>query len=170
MLIEASVTESPALRVAWSAAQRISQVLGMKSSPRDVRAFARCCIPLHLGASPSAGLRLNRGGKTPAPRRSRRSRHLRDYESASTWITLWFMEQDLWQPLVPRPTTAAATRATLRLVRFQVVAREQMAIAAEIGYGHGFEDTFQRKAHHMCFGCFKPRPATMPPKTAGLRR
>ena len=47
--------ESLVLLVAWSAAQRISQAPGgMKSSPRDVGAFAPCCIPLRFGASRSA--------------------------------------------------------------------------------------------------------------------
>ncbi len=33
-----------------------------------------------------------------------------------------------------------------------------MAIAADFGYGHRFQDTFQGKAHHISFGCFKARP------------
>lgn len=57
-----------------------------------------------------------------------------------------------------RPTTAAAAPATFRLVHLQVVGREQMAIAAYVGYGHGLEDAFQAKAHHISFGCFKARP------------
>jgi hypothetical protein len=44
------------------------------------------------------------------------------------------------------------------LVHLQVVGREQMAIAADIGYGHGLEDTFQGKAHDISFGCSKARP------------
>jgi hypothetical protein len=66
---------------------------------------------------------------------------------------------------MPRPkfgrshsTTAPAAPATFRVVHLQVVGREQMAIAADIGYGHGPEDTFQRKAHHISFGCSKARP------------
>ena len=66
---------------------------------------------------------------------------------------------------MPRPklgrshsTTAPAAPATFRVVHLQVVGREQMAIAADIGYGHRLEDTFQRKAHHISFGCFKARP------------
>ena len=57
-----------------------------------------------------------------------------------------------------RPTTAAAAPTTFRRVHLQVVGREQMTIAADIGYGHGFEDTFQGKAHHISFGCSKARP------------
>jgi hypothetical protein len=56
------------------------------------------------------------------------------------------------------PTTGAAAPAASRFVHLQVVGREQMAIAADIGYGQGFEDTFQGKAHHISFGCFKARP------------
>jgi hypothetical protein len=51
--------------------------------------------------------------------------------------------------LMPRPkfgrscaTTPAA--ATIRLVHLKVVHREQMAIAADLGYGHRLEDAFQR--------------------------
>jgi len=33
-----------------------------------------------------------------------------------------------------------------------------MAITAEIGYGHGLEDTLQGKADHISFGCSKARP------------
>ena len=58
----------------------------------------------------------------------------------------------------PRPTAAAAAPATFRLAHVQIVGREQMAIAADIGYGHGLEDSFQRKAHHISFGCSKARP------------
>jgi hypothetical protein len=43
-----------------------------------------------------------------------------------------------------RPTTVAAAPATFRLVHLQVVGREQMAIAADTGYGHGPEDTSRR--------------------------
>jgi hypothetical protein len=75
------------------------------------------------------------------------------------------MDQNLCRPLMPRPklggsrpTTAAASPATFRLVHLQVVGREQMAIAADIGYGHGLEDTFEGKAHHLSFGCSKARP------------
>jgi len=57
-----------------------------------------------------------------------------------------------------RPTTAAAAPATGRLVHLQIVEREQMAVAAEIWYGHGLEDAFRGKAHHIGFGCFKARP------------
>jgi hypothetical protein len=72
---------------------------------------------------------------------------------------------DLCRGLVPRskpgrsrPTTAAAAPATFRMAHFQVVGREQMAIAADTGYGHGLENTFRRKAHDMSFGCSKARP------------
>jgi hypothetical protein len=44
------------------------------------------------------------------------------------------------------------------LVHFQVIGREQMAVAADIGYGHGLEDAFQGKTDHISFGCFKARP------------
>ena len=67
-----------------------------------------------------------------------------------------------------RPTTAAAAPTTFRRVHLQVVGREQMTIAADIGYGHGFEDTFQGKAHHISFGCSKARPRYQP--NLGLHR
>ena len=57
-----------------------------------------------------------------------------------------------------RPPTAAAAPATSRLVHLQVIRHEQMAIAADIGYGHGLEGRFRRKGHDMSFGCFKSRP------------
>jgi hypothetical protein len=57
-----------------------------------------------------------------------------------------------------QPTTAAAAPATSRSVRLQVVGREQMAIAADAGYSHGLEHTFQGKADHVSFGCSKARP------------
>jgi hypothetical protein len=44
------------------------------------------------------------------------------------------------------------------MVYIQIVGREQMAIATDIGYGHGLEEPFQGKAHHISFGCFKARP------------
>lgn len=56
------------------------------------------------------------------------------------------------------PATAAASPATFRLVYLQVVRREQMAIAADAGYGHGLEHTFRREGHDMSFGCSKARP------------
>jgi len=100
-----------------------------------------------------------------APCDSGSSRNLRDYESASTWITLSFMHQNLCCPLMPRPklggsrpTTAAAAPAAFRLVHLQVVGREQMAIAAYTGYGHALADTFRRKGHDVSFGCSKARP------------
>jgi hypothetical protein len=58
----------------------------------------------------------------------------------------------------PRSTTAAAAPATFRMVHLQVVGREQMTVAADFGYGHGLEDAFQGKAHHISFGCFKAGP------------
>src|SRR6185312_14949214 len=85
--------------------------------------------------------------------------------SASTWITLSFVNQNLRHRLMPRPkfgrshsTTAPAAPAAIRLVQLQVVGREQMTIAAGIGYGHRLEGTFEGKAHHPCFGCSKARP------------
>jgi|SRR5579883_423198 len=60
-----------------------------------------------------------------------------------------------------RPTTAAAAPAAFCWVHLQVVGREQMAIAADFGYGHGLEDAFRGKAHHTSFGCFKAGPATI---------
>jgi hypothetical protein len=56
------------------------------------------------------------------------------------------------------PTTAAASPATFRVVHLQVLGREQMTAAADIGDGHGLEDTFHGKAHQLSFGCFKARP------------
>ena len=123
-----------------------------------MRIIARRCIPLRFGASRSEDLRLDRVDRSPAPCGSRSSRNLRSYESASTWITLPFMDQNLCRRLMPRPTTAAAAPATSRLVHLQIIRREQMAIAADIGYGHGLEHTFQGKAHHVSFGCSKARP------------
>jgi hypothetical protein len=46
-----------------------------------------------FGASLSEDPRLGRPARTPAPCASGLSRNLRDYESASTWFTLSFMEQ-----------------------------------------------------------------------------
>ena len=130
-----------------------------------LRIIAQRCIPLRFAASRSVNHRLDRVGKTRAPRGSGPSRHLRGYESAFTWITLWFMYQDLCRRLMPRPkfsrsrpATVEAPPATFRLVHLQVVWREQMAIAADIGYGHRLEDAFQGKAHHVSFGCSKARP------------
>ena len=67
-----------------------------------------------------------------------------------------FMDQDLRRHLMPRPklgrsrpTTAAAAPATFRLVHFQVVGREQMDVAADVGYCHGLEDAFEGVAHHI---------------------
>jgi hypothetical protein len=75
------------------------------------------------------------------------------------------MDQNLCRRLLPhpilgrsRPPTAAAAPATFRMVHLQVVGREQMTIAADTGYGHGLEDTFQGKAHDISFGCSKARP------------
>jgi hypothetical protein len=131
-----------------------------------MRIVARRRIPVRFGASHSEDLRLDRIGKAPAPCGSWPSRNLRGYESESSWINLSSMYQNLCRPLVPRPkfgrsrpTAAAAAPATFRFVRLQVVGREQMTIAADIGYGHGLEDTpSQGKAHHFSFGCFKARP------------
>jgi hypothetical protein len=75
------------------------------------------------------------------------------------------MDLNLCHRLMPRPksdrsrlTAAAAAPATLPLVHMQVVRRQQMAIAADVGHSDEFEDTFYGKAHHMSFGCFKARP------------
>jgi hypothetical protein len=57
-----------------------------------------------------------------------------------------------------RPTTAPAAPAELGMVHLQVVGGEQMALAADIGYGHRGEQTLRGKAHHLSFGCFKARP------------
>lgn len=109
--------------------------------------------------------RLDRVGRAPAPSDSWSSRNERGYESATTWISLSFMDRSLCRRLMPRsklgrsrPTTAPATPATFRMVHLQVIGREQMAIAANIGYGHGLEEAFQGKAHHISFGCSKARP------------
>jgi hypothetical protein len=106
-------------------------------------------------------------GKAPAPCGTRLSRSLRDYESASAWTTLSFMDQNLCHRVMPRPklgrsrpTTAATAPATFRWVHLQVVGRKQMAIAADTGYGHGLEDALQGKPQHISFGCSKARPAT----------
>ena len=112
-----------------------------------MRIIARRCIPLRFGASRSEDFRLDRIGRAPAPCDSGLSRNLRDYESASTWITLALMDQHLCPLLMPRPkfgascpTAAPAAPATFRLVHVEVVEREQMAIAADTGNGHGLED------------------------------
>jgi hypothetical protein len=75
------------------------------------------------------------------------------------------MDQNLGRYLVPPtkfgralPATAATAPAALSLVYLQVVGREQMAIAAKVGNGHGLADTSHGKAHHMSFGCLKARP------------
>jgi hypothetical protein len=72
------------------------------------------------------------------------------------YVTLSLMDQNLCRRLMPRPkfgrsrpTTAAAAPTTFRLVHLQVVGRKQMAITAEIGCGHGLEDTLQGKADHI---------------------
>jgi hypothetical protein len=104
-------------------------------------------------------------GRAPAPCDSGSSRNLCGYESASTWITLSFMDQNLCRRLMPRPklgrsrpTAAAAAPATPCMVHLQIVGREQMAIAADIGYGHALGNTFRKKAHDISFGCSKARP------------
>src|SRR5215469_5125621 len=118
-----------------------------------------------FGCIPLLRLRLIRGRQAPASCGSRPSRHLRCYESASTSITLSFMDQNLSRRPMARPklgrshpTTAAAAPATFRLVHSQVVGGEQMAIATDIRYGHGFEGILHGKAHHISFGCSKARP------------
>src|SRR5579863_4455343 len=75
------------------------------------------------------------------------------------------MDQNLCRRLMPRPkfgrsrpTAAAASPATFRLVDLQVIRREQMAIATDMRYGHGLEHTFQGKPDHVSFGCSKARP------------
>lgn len=44
------------------------------------------------------------------------------------------------RPLEPSSATAPAAPATFAWVYPQVVGREQMTVAADIGYGHGLED------------------------------
>jgi len=91
------------------------------------------------------------------------------------------MDQHLCRRLVPRPkfgrsrpTAAPAAPATFGLVYLQVVGRERMAIAADVRYRHRLEDSFQRKAHHISFGCFKARPRyhlqRFAPSCNGMRR
>jgi hypothetical protein len=99
--------------------------------PRPPRIIARCCTPLRLGASLSEGLRSKQVGRAPAPCNSGLSRNLRGYESAPTWITLSFMDQNLCRLLTPRaksgrsrPTTAAAAPATSHWVHAKVVGRK----------------------------------------------
>ena len=58
----------------------------------------------------------------------------------------------------PRVATPAAAPATFPSVHLQILGREQMAIAADIGYAHGLEGSFQRKGHYINFGCFKACP------------
>lgn len=141
---------------------------GARPSPASqsvLRIRVRPCILLRFDALQSEGPLLDRAGRAPAPRISGSSRRFRGYESASSSITLPLMDQNLCRRLMPRPkfgcsrpTTAAAAPATFRIVHRQVVGREQMAIAADTGYGHGVEDTFRRKRHNMTFGCIKSHP------------
>jgi hypothetical protein len=150
-----------------SALGPLAAALGPISPPGQttMHTRARRCIQLRFGASLSEDVGLDRVRGAPAPCVSGSSHTLRGYESASTWITLSFMDQHPCLPLMPRPkfgrshpTTAAAAPATSCTVHLQVVGREQMAIAADTGYGHGLENTFRRKAHDMSFGCSKARP------------
>jgi hypothetical protein len=110
--------------------------------PRD-GAFG--CALVHSGLKASA----SSAPQAPAPCVSGSSRNLRSFESAPTWTTLSCMDQNLYRRLMPRPkvgrsrpTTAAAAPAAFHPVHLQVLGREQMAIAADVGYSHGFEDTF----------------------------
>ena len=147
----------------WPACCRASP---LRPRSRTHDAYER--VTLHSVALGCVALRrppFGSVGRAPAPCVSGLSRNLRDYESASAWITLSFMDQNLCRRLVPRPkfgrshpTTAAAAPATSRSVHLQVVGREQMAVAADIGDGHALEDTFQGKAHEISFGCSKARP------------
>jgi hypothetical protein len=75
------------------------------------------------------------------------------------------MDQNLCRRPMPRPkfgrsrpTAAAAAPATFRLVHLQVVGREQMAIAADMGYGQGLEESLHGEAHQFSFGCSKAGP------------
>ena len=127
-----------------------------------MRIIAQRCIPLRSGASEAEDLRID---SSRAPRDSGLSRNFRGYESATTWITLSSMDQYLCRRRMPRPkfgrsrpTTTAAAPATFHMVHLQVVRRKQMAIATDVGYGHGLKDTGRRKAYDMSFGCIKARP------------
>jgi hypothetical protein len=64
------------------------------SRRRSMRVIARSCLPLRFGALRSADFRLDWVGSAPAPCDSGSSRNLRDYESAPTYITLSFMDQN----------------------------------------------------------------------------
>jgi hypothetical protein len=137
------------------------------SRRRSMRASRDSCLPLQFGASRSEDLRLDRVGKARAPCDSGLSRNLRDYESASASITLSFMDQNLCRRLVPRPklgrshpTTAALAPATSRSVHLQVVGREQMAMTADIGYGHGSRIRSREKHTTSVLVAPKHAPAT----------
>ena len=79
------------------------------------------------------------------------------------------MDQSSRRRLMPRPkrgcalpaTTAAAAAAAPAAFDFvypQVVRREQMALAANVGHGGALTNAIAGKAHHLSFGCFKARP------------
>ncbi len=139
-------------------------------SPSRCQSIRGCVrrAPLHsvaLWCIAVGRLLFGRVDRAPAPGESWPSRNLRGHESASSWITLSFMDQYLCRRLMSRPktgrsrpTTAPAPPATFRLVHIQIVGREQMTIAADIGYCHGPGDPSQGKAHDITFGCFKARP------------
>lgn len=59
------------------------------------------------------------------------------------------------RPLAPDHSGGSAS--DVRLVHLQVVGREQMAVAADTGYGDGLQGTLQGKAQ-ISFGCPKARP------------
>jgi hypothetical protein len=128
-----------------------------------MRIIARRYIPLRFGASRSENLRLDRVGK-----------HLHCVGLGHLAICAATNRHPLgllyrsWTRIYvaglcrkfgrSRPTAAAAAPAMSRLVHLEVVRHEQMAVAADIGDGHALEDTFQRKAHEISFGCSKAGP------------
>ena len=79
-----------------------------------MRIKARRCIPLRVGASLSEDLRLDRLSRAPAPCVSGSSRNFRGYESASTWITLSFMDQTYAAGLCRARNSAARARPQRR--------------------------------------------------------
>ena len=132
--------------------------------PNETRmcTLARRCIPLRFGASRSDGIR--RGGRQGTC--TMRVLAISQFAQLRIGIPLDYSIVHGPESMPPayaapkfgrlHPTTAAAAPATFRFL--QIAGRERMAITADIGYGHGLGDTFQGKAHHLSFGCFKARP------------